>query len=63
MKQTKHTKISQNGTNGNYIAILTQRVHWKDGGYDDQLLDMRSYKTLKGAEKKLKQWGDQHDIN
>lgn len=57
MKQTKHTKIRQNGVGGNFIAILTQRVHWKDGGYDEQVLEMVHYKTRNGAEKKLQKWG------
>ena len=57
MRQTKHTQIRQNGANGNFIAILTQRVHWQAGGYDDQVLEMKHYQTRKGAEKKLKQWG------
>ena len=57
MKQTKHTKIRQNGVGGNYIAILTLRVNWKDGTYNEQVMEMKHYQTRKGAEKKLKQWG------
>ena len=60
MRQTKHTKIRQNGVGGNWIAILTQRVHPTNpvvaGGYDEQVLEVRHYQTLKGAEKKVKQW-------
>ena len=56
MNQTKHARIARNGKGGNYIAILTQRVNWKDGTYNEQVIEMKHYQTRKGAEKKLKQW-------
>ena len=57
MRQTKQARVQRNGAGGNYIAILTLKVHWKDGTYDEQVVEMKHYKTKKGAEKKLKQWG------
>jgi len=61
MRQTKHTKIRQNGVGGNWIAILIQRVHpinpIIEGGYDEQVLEVVHYKTRNGAEKKCQKWG------
>ncbi len=55
------TKVIKNGSNNGFTGMLIQIIKFKDGSFDQQVLQAKHYLLEKNAKKQVKKWLDLHE--